>query len=64
MAGPKCEVRESLEVNARQAVAHEKGLEVTLPEPEARIDAVKGVEFASLNLKDHVATCDVCRQHS
>jgi hypothetical protein len=64
MTESKCELRESLEVNARKAVAHEKGLETTLPEPEARKDALADVEFASLNLRDHVANCDVCRQHS
>jgi hypothetical protein len=64
MAGPKCELKESLEVNARNAVAYEKGLETTLPEPEARKDALEGVELASLNLRDHAANCDVCRQHS
>jgi hypothetical protein len=64
MAEPNCELRESLEVNARKAVAYEKGLETTLPEPEARKDALEGVELASLNLRDHVANCDLCRQHS
>jgi hypothetical protein len=64
MAEPNCELRESLEVNARRAVAYEKGLETTLPEPEARKDALEEVELASLSLRDHVANCDVCRQHS
>jgi hypothetical protein len=64
MGGPKCDLKESLEVNARKAVAYEKGLETTLPEPEARQDALEDVELASLNLRDHVANCDVCRQPS
>jgi hypothetical protein len=64
MAEPNCELRESLEVDARKAVAYEKGLESTLPEPEARKDALEKVEMASLNLRDHVANCDLCRQHS
>ena len=61
MAEPKCALRESLEVNARKAVASEKGLETTLPDPEARRDALEGVELASLNLRDHLAQCEVCR---
>jgi hypothetical protein len=64
MAGPKCEQKESLEVNARKAVAYEKGLERALPEPEAREDAVKGVESAAVNLRDHLANCKLCRQDS
>jgi hypothetical protein len=64
MVETKCELKESLEVKARNAVAHEKELETTLPEPEARKDALEEVELASLNLKDHVANCEVCRQHS
>jgi hypothetical protein len=61
MAEPKCALKESLEVKARNAVAYEKGLETTLPDPEARTDALEGVELASLNLRDHLANCDVCR---
>jgi hypothetical protein len=64
MAESKCELKESLEVNARNAVAHEKELETTLPDPEARKDALEDVELASMNLRDHVANCEVCRQHS
>jgi hypothetical protein len=64
MVEPKCELKESLEVNARNAVAYEKKLETTLPEPEARKDALENVELASLHLRDHVANCEVCRQHS
>jgi hypothetical protein len=64
MVEPKCELKESLEVNARNAIAYEKKLETTLPEPETRKDALEGVETASLNLRDHVANCEVCRQHS
>jgi hypothetical protein len=64
MAEPKCELKESLEVNARKAVAYEKELETTLPEPAARKDALEDVELASLKLSDHVANCEVCRQDS
>jgi hypothetical protein len=64
MAESKCELKESLEVNARNAVAHEKELETTLPDPEARKNALEDVELASLHLRDHVANCEVCRQHS
>jgi hypothetical protein len=64
MAESKCELKESLEVNARNAVAHEKELETTLPDPEVRKDALEDVELASMNLRDHVANCEVCRQHS
>jgi hypothetical protein len=64
MAQPHCELKESLEVNARKAVAYEKELENTLPEPEARKDALAGVELASLNLRDHVANCDACHRES
>jgi hypothetical protein len=62
MAQAHCELKESLEVNARKAVAHEKGLESTLPEPEARKDALEDVELAGLNLRNHVENCDVCRE--
>jgi hypothetical protein len=64
MARLKCEQKESLEVNARKAVAHEKELENTLPQPEERKEALEGVESASLNLRDHLANCDVCRQQA
>ena len=64
MARPRCEQKESLEVNARKAVAYEKQMESSLPEPEERKDALAGVELASLNLRDHLANCDVCRQPS
>ena len=64
MAQSTCGVKESLEENARKAVAYEKGLETTLPQPEARKDAAEDVEIASLNLRNHVANCDLCRQHS
>ena len=64
MAEPKCALKESLEVNARKAVAYEKGLETTLPNPAARKDALEGLELASLNLRDHLANCDVCRKPS
>ncbi len=64
MVEAKCEVKESLEVNARNAVAYEKELETTLPDPQVRKDALEDVELASLNLRDHVANCEVCRQHS
>jgi hypothetical protein len=50
MADPKCALKESLEANARKAVAYEKGLETTLPDLEARKDALQGLELASLNL--------------
>jgi hypothetical protein len=64
MAEPTCELKESLEENARRAIAYEKGLEITLPEPEARKDALEDVELAGQNLRNHVANCDLCRQHS
>jgi hypothetical protein len=64
MAKLKCELKETLEVNARKAVAHEKELETMLPEPEARKDALEDVELAGLNLRDHLANCEVCRQPS
>jgi hypothetical protein len=64
MARPRCEQKENLEVNARKAVAYEKQMESSLPEPEERKDALAGVELASLNLRDHLANCDVCRQPS
>jgi hypothetical protein len=64
MAEPRCELKESLEENARKAVAYEKGQETTLPQPQARKDALEGVELASLILKNHVANCDLCRRHS
>jgi hypothetical protein len=62
MGQPNCELKETLEVNARKAVAHEKELENTLPEPEARKDALEDVELASINLRNHAARCDVCRE--
>ncbi len=64
MTQPRCEQKESLEANARKAVAFEKKQESTLPEPAERKDALEGVELASLNLRDHVANCDVCRKPS
>jgi hypothetical protein len=64
MAEPKCELKESLEENARKAVAYEKGQETTLPQPQARKDALEGVELAGLTLRNHVANCDLCRRHS
>jgi hypothetical protein len=64
MAQPKCEQKQSLEVEARDAVAYEKGLESTLPEPEARKDAREDVELAGLNLRNHMSTCTICRHES
>ena len=64
MARPACEQKETLEVNARNAVAYEKKQENTLPDAEERKDAVESVELASLNLRDHLANCDVCRKAS
>jgi hypothetical protein len=64
MAQPHCERKERLEANVRKAVAYEKGLEITLPEPVARKGAREDLELASLNLRDHAANCDVCRQES
>jgi hypothetical protein len=64
MAHPRCEQKESLEVNARKAVAHEKELETTLPQPEERKDALEGVELAGRNLRDHLANCDLCSKTS
>ena len=51
MAEPQCALKESLEVNARNAVAYEKGLKLSFRDPKARKDALGGVELASLNLK-------------
>jgi hypothetical protein len=64
MAQRHCELKERLEINARKAVAYEKGQESTLPEPNARKGALEDVELAGLTLKDHVANCEVCRQES
>jgi hypothetical protein len=64
MAQPKCELRERLEADARKAVAYEKGQESTLPEPDERKGALEDVELASLNLRNHVANCEVCRKKS
>jgi hypothetical protein len=64
MAQPRCEQKERLEANARKAVVYEKEQEGTLPEAAERKDALEGVELASLNLKDHLANCDICRKPS
>jgi hypothetical protein len=64
MTQPRCEQKESLEANARKAVVFEKEQESALPEPAERKDALEGVEVASLNLRDHMANCDVCRKAS
>jgi hypothetical protein len=64
MTQSRCEQKESLEVNARKAVAHEKEMETTLPAPDERKHALEDVELASLNLKKHVENCDACRQPS
>jgi hypothetical protein len=64
MAQPRCEQRERLEANARKAVAYEKEQEGALPEAGERKDALESVELASLNLKDHLANCDICRKPS
>jgi hypothetical protein len=49
-----------LEERVRDAVTHEKGLENTLPEPEARKEALEEVERASNELREHTATCSLC----
>jgi hypothetical protein len=64
MSQPRCEQKESLEANARKAVVYEKEQEGTLPEAAERKDALESVEQASLNLKDHLASCDICRKAS
>ena len=64
MARPKCEEIESLEGDARKAVAHEKELESTLPDPEERKHALEGVELAGQKLRDHLANCELCRVSS
>jgi hypothetical protein len=60
MEQPTCRYREILEQTIRDAVAHEKGLESRLPEPEARKEALERVERASNNLKEHTTSCDLC----
>jgi hypothetical protein len=64
MTRPACEQKETLEANARNAVAYEKKQENTLPDPEERKDAVESVELASVNLRDHLENCAVCRHPS
>jgi hypothetical protein len=64
MAQRTCELKERLEINARKAIAYEKGQETTLPEPDARKGALEGVESAALNLRKHVANCEICREES
>jgi hypothetical protein len=49
MERPNCRYRESLEKIVRDAVAHEKELESTLPEPEARKEALEGCGANSQN---------------
>lgn len=60
MERPYCPDKGSLEERVRDAVAHEKGLENTLPEPEARKEALEEVERASNELREHTATCSLC----
>lgn len=60
MERPNCPCKEKLEERVREAVAHEKGLENTLPEPEARKEALEQVERASNELREHTATCRLC----
>jgi hypothetical protein len=60
MKQPHCTYKESLEERVRDAVAHEKGLENTLPEPEARKEALEEVERAGNELREHTATCNLC----
>jgi hypothetical protein len=60
MEPPACKHREYLEERVREAVAHEKGLENTLPEPGARKEALEEVEHASNELREHTATCSLC----
>ena len=58
----RCERKETLEAKVRDAVVHEKELENQLPEPKARKQAQEQVELASLDLKDHIAKCQMCQQ--
>jgi hypothetical protein len=60
MERPNCPFKESLEERVREAVAHEKGLENKLPEPEVRKEALEQVERASNELREHTATCNLC----
>ena len=60
MEQPHCPYKESLEERVREAVAHEKGLENILPEPQARKEALEEVERASNELREHTATCSLC----
>jgi hypothetical protein len=60
MERPNCKHKEYLEERVRDAVTHEKGLENTLPEPEARKEALEEVERASNELREHTATCSLC----
>jgi HSP20 family molecular chaperone IbpA len=60
MERPNCRYRESLEERVRDAVAHEKELESKLPEPQARKEALEQVERASNDLREHIATCNLC----
>jgi hypothetical protein len=60
MERSNCKDKEYLEERVRDAVVHEKGLENTLPEPEARKEALEEVERASNELREHIATCSLC----
>ena len=60
MERPTCPYKESLEERVREAVAHEKGLENELPEPQATKEALEQVERASNELREHTATCNLC----
>jgi hypothetical protein len=64
MEQPQCGINEILADRVRDAVAHEKEMETQLPEPAARKDAGEQVEVASLNLREHVETCKVCKRDS
>jgi hypothetical protein len=64
MEQPQCGIKEMLAERVRNAVAHEKELETQLPEPAARKDAGEQVEVASLNLREHVESCKVCKRDS
>jgi hypothetical protein len=64
MKQPQCRIKEMLAERVRDAVVHEKELETQLPEPAARKDAGEQVELASLNLREHVETCNLCQRDS
>ena len=64
MEQSRCRIKDILEERVRDAVAHEKELETQLPEPGVRKGASERVEVASLNLREHVQTCEACKRDS